>query len=152
MTAEQGRRFWDELHLFAWTYPEVAAGAEQEMALAWLAEFARRLREAAGRTCPCADEWDFMVAAVPPPLQGWQEFFMWTVAAHDRVNVRLGKRMLNPAWSTRHLLFRPRKYLSAGTERPMRRSEAPLSHPVPTRLKPTTTRRPLPCVCEAGRP
>jgi hypothetical protein len=109
MTPERGRQLWDALHLYAWSYPEVATAEDQQAARGWLAEFAQALRPAG---CSCATEWEAMVRLVPVPLGGRAEFYWWTVAAHDRVNARLGKHLVAPAWSREHPLLKPRR---AGT-------------------------------------
>lgn len=93
MKPATGRAFWAELHGFAEAHAEVAAPEDVTRAQAWLGDFAVRLRAVAGATCPCADEWDAMVATVPPALGGREAFLKWTWAAHDRVNKKLGRAL-----------------------------------------------------------
>lgn len=82
---------WDSLHRFAATYPESPADGDAESAAAWLRDFARRFPE----DCPCLAEWEKALAICPPPLRtSRRDFFRWTLALHDRVNVILGK----PIW------------------------------------------------------
>lgn len=67
-----GRKLWTELH----TRPDADA--------AYIADFTRRI--------PCGDcrgRWLAILAALPPRFG--DEWFAWTVEAHNRVNAELGR-------------------------------------------------------------
>jgi hypothetical protein len=104
MKPERGRQLWGALHTYAYLYPAVATAEDARAARAWLAEFSRALRPGG---CSCHQEWEDLVAAVPPPLGGAGEFYWWTVAAHDFVNWRLGKPLHAPEWSLQHPFLSP---------------------------------------------
>ena len=89
------RKMWGDLHSFAARYVYQNPTAEQVIdAERWLLRWVERLP--AG--CPCRPEWEDTVACCPPPLtEGRMEFFWWTVAAHDRVNMLMRK----PLWAKR---------------------------------------------------
>lgn len=100
--ADLGRQLWSELHAFAWEYPREATAEDQRRAREWLAEWARRVPNFG---CGCRRKWLAMVAICPPPLDGAETLYWWTVAAHDRVNRELGKPLAAPEWSLQHALL-----------------------------------------------
>lgn len=110
MKPEQGRAFWNELHAFTHAYPEAPEPDDIIEAQDFLDDFAARLRKAAKKTCRCADEWDDMVAWVPPPLHDKEAFVLWAVAAHDRVNKLLMKPLFYKR-SALHPFLLPRRRL-----------------------------------------
>lgn len=82
--ARVGPKMWAELHARPAAYTGDAA-IERE----WLESFAERI--ACGE---CKTHWRAMTAATPPDLASAGAYYQWTVAAHNTVNVRLGK----PVW------------------------------------------------------
>jgi hypothetical protein len=76
-----GYPLWSELHRRALTH--------QGEDSVWLAAFARRL--------PCGDclnHWFLMSRRTPPD---WTKYFSWTVARHNEVNARIGKKPISDA-------------------------------------------------------
>lgn len=106
MNPHTGRQLWTDLHEYAWCYPEQPTGQQMAEASVWLAEFARRVRDASAGTCWCADKWRKIVERCPPPLTSRADLYWWTVAAHDSVNRRLGRPLAAPGWSLQHTLLR----------------------------------------------
>jgi len=87
---QQRREMWFSLHIWAAKFPQkpspeqVVAG--EEWLLAWF--------EQMPTTCPCRPKWLNVVRICPPPLsEGVMAVVWWAVAAHDRINVILGKTM-----------------------------------------------------------
>jgi hypothetical protein len=75
-----GPELWRDLHLRAM---QTNPGQND---VAWLATFRKRL------PCSgCRQHWDAMVKDAPPD---WNAYFAWTVARHNEVNARLGKRQI----------------------------------------------------------
>ncbi len=74
---------WDELHPRALAHP---GGSD----LFWLLEFTSRI---AG-TCDCRSHWIDLIRRMPPDFNN---YFAWSVAAHNDVNRRLGKPELHLA-------------------------------------------------------
>ena len=93
---------WVELHTFAWEYPREPGAQDQQAAREWLATWAQRVPSFG---CPCRRAWDLMTQTCPPPLSGRDEFYWWTVAAHDCVNRKLGRPLAAPEWSLQHPLL-----------------------------------------------
>jgi hypothetical protein len=74
---------WGELH----ARPRLMASHAEEVA--WHKAFAARL------PCgTCRDEWRRLLLACPPDWSSPPAYFRWTVAAHNAVNERLGKRVM----------------------------------------------------------
>lgn len=73
-----GAALWAELHTRALAY-----GGNDDSA--WLATFAHRLP-----CSTCRPHWLEMVQRTPPDFS--EGYFAWTVARHNEVNARLGKR------------------------------------------------------------
>src|SRR5262245_655656 len=99
---ERGRLLWQELHEYAWLYPGEATAEVQREAGEWLAWWAARVPSFG---CSCRREWERILRICVPPLDQGDGFYWWTVAAHDRVNRRLGKVLAAPAWSLQHPLL-----------------------------------------------
>lgn len=101
--AEVGRALWAMLHGYAWLYPGEASAEDARRAREWLAAWAQLVPSWG---CGCRQEWEAALRVCPPPLeQGRAAFWWWTVAVHDRVNVRLGKAMAHPGVSAGHVLL-----------------------------------------------
>jgi hypothetical protein len=87
----RGPRMWAELH--AWGRREDLLPTTPENRTAWLNLFTGRIP--CGK---CKRHWAELLQKMPPPLlllRG-ESLYAWTVAAHNDVNIRLGK----PAWVT----------------------------------------------------
>lgn len=83
-SSESGARLWADLHRRALAYSGDAT-AER----AWIHGFAAQV--------PCGEcrgHWFALIAERPPDLADAATYFAWTVAVHNRVNVRLGKPMV----------------------------------------------------------
>lgn len=85
-TGYQGQAKWRELHVWALTDDT----SKYERA-AWMANFTASL--------PCGEcrrEWRQLVKRFPWPQEGGnKELFEWSVEAHNKVNVRLGKKTIS---------------------------------------------------------
>ena len=46
--------------------------------------------------CPCRKEWADILEIEIPPVDSPDDFFWWTVAAHDRINVLLDREIWHP--------------------------------------------------------
>jgi mitochondrial FAD-linked sulfhydryl oxidase len=101
--AEEGRARWLELHTYAFNYPDNPTATDQQQARRWLDYFARRIPSFG---CSCQDHWQLMVMTCPPDLSSRSAFYWWTVAAHDSVNLKLGKPLHAPEWSLAHPLLK----------------------------------------------
>jgi hypothetical protein len=78
----RGREMWCQLHQRALSY-----AVDHAAETAWLEAFAARIG------CgTCREHWRELVATTPPDLATAEGYFAWTVAAHNAVSRRLGKR------------------------------------------------------------
>lgn len=102
MNPKTGQALWIALHAHAWNLPAHPSAGLQRAAREWLATWARGLPQGG---CPCSSAWRIMVDHCPPPLASRDDYYWWTVAAHDRVNHKLGKPLMAAAWSTAHPVF-----------------------------------------------
>lgn len=79
---------WRELHAYKIPKDEDNPDFLNECAVReWLSNWANRV--------PCGEcrvFWRSWLSGNPPPLSSQEEFFAWTVAAHNAVNVKLGRR------------------------------------------------------------
>lgn len=88
------RKMWISLHTYAARYSETPDGDQVRSAGEWLEKWASQMPN----TCPCKQEWlDILKIEKPPLKEGRGSFFWWTVAAHDRVNILLGRTL----WTSR---------------------------------------------------
>jgi hypothetical protein len=100
---QSGPLLWSLLHRFALAYPEQATEAEQAHAAAFLESWKQLIPRV---RCKCRDEWEMILSEFPPDLKTRQGFAWWTFAAHDRVNLLLGKPLFFPDWSSTHPMLR----------------------------------------------
>jgi len=80
------RALWTALHQSSTGYPLAPTPEEQQAAQAFVSSL--------GILTGCADcknHYDALLQALPPRLGSRQEFFEWSVDAHNQVNARLGK-------------------------------------------------------------
>lgn len=98
-----GPQLWEAIHRHAWQHPREATAEQQRQAREWLAGWAGRIPRYG---CDCRSEWRQILRLCPPPLHNGPAYYWWTVAAHDRINRRLGKPLAAPDWSRHHPLLR----------------------------------------------
>jgi len=99
-----GRALWELLHAFVRQYPLQPTRADVAGAEYFFRAFANAVKTTAG-ACRCAQEWQAMIAAVPPPFHSGEDLFVWTLAAHDRINAKLGKPLFCPGLTRGHALL-----------------------------------------------
>jgi hypothetical protein len=109
MNPHTGRLLWNELHAYAWHYPEYPTAEDQRLAREWLADYTRRVGEASAGKCPCRRHWEKLLRRCAPSLDSRAAFYWWTVAAHDAINRRLSKPLHAPQWSPTHPLLARRR-------------------------------------------
>jgi Erv1 / Alr family len=80
----EGRRLWIELHAKALAHREIPDPNISE----WFAHWLQRVPNFGG--CACRDNFRQILQKCPVRL-GQQEFYDWSVEAHNLVNVELGK-------------------------------------------------------------
>ena len=84
------RQMWHDLHYYAQWYAEDPTPDDIAEAERWMAEFMKRFP----KSCACKRGWSSILKKCPPPLaEGRSAFFWWTIAAHDCVNRKLGKKI-----------------------------------------------------------
>jgi len=84
------QQLWVDLHIYAARFSLSPSTEDVDDAESWLQQWYVKFPP----DCPCIAEWTRILEVCPPPIaSGALEFFWWTVAAHDRVNVYLGKRV-----------------------------------------------------------
>lgn len=76
----RGSATWTELH----TYQPKGIPFDDQ----FIEDFSRRVTESG---CSCQSHWRVWLRVHPVR---WDDFFVWTVEAHNAVNARLGKRQL----------------------------------------------------------
>jgi hypothetical protein len=74
---------WGELHRFAAAY-----NGDEKAAKTWLAIFTLSVGDFG---CPCKQHWQKFLKTFPPVFTSRRALFLWTWAAHNAVNERLGK-------------------------------------------------------------
>lgn len=104
MNADVGNVLWTLLHGYAAAYPGEPTYERQQEAAYWLGVFGAMVAEKSHR-CPCKQEWENMLRIYPPPLHSGEHFHLWTLAAHDRVNRKLGKPLLHAKLTAIHVLL-----------------------------------------------
>lgn len=80
---ERGRRAWKLLHeyrLAVWSAKE----AEAWFRKTWMRQIPRY-------GCNCSSEFKKILDLLPPRFETYDDFFLWTVDAHNAVNERLGR-------------------------------------------------------------
>jgi len=88
------RTKWYRLHLYAVKFPDAPHMRDVHAANRWLEKWAEDLPQ----DPPCARSWEDILRICPPPLKaGGRDFFWWTIAAHDRINVARG----HAVWAAR---------------------------------------------------
>jgi hypothetical protein len=82
-----GPDMWLSLHLFA-----ISWDGDIQEANAYLNEFEKKI------PCGfCREHWKVLCSQIPPKLASRDSFFEWTVARHNDVNLRLGKKAMSVA-------------------------------------------------------
>ncbi len=102
VVTQVGRALWVELHAYTAAYPDSPTQADQQYAAEWLRHWINRIPRFS--KCACRTSFDKWYAIYPAPLSSGQEFRLWAVTTHDRVNQKLGKPLFNPA-SKDHPIF-----------------------------------------------
>lgn len=98
-----GPALWRALHDYALSYPRAPSPEDMRLARAWLDWFKGEVARLTG--CACHSDWHVMLKVCPPAIHTRQSFYLWTVAAHDRINRRLNKPLHSPEWSSAHPLL-----------------------------------------------
>jgi hypothetical protein len=104
MNTSVGNALWTMLHAYAMAYPMEADEERQYDARFWLSVFGKLVEEKSSG-CPCRQEWENMLRIMPPPLHSGEEFHLWTLAAHDRVNRKLNKPLHHKQLTLKHPLL-----------------------------------------------
>lgn len=104
MNADVGTVLWTLLHGYAAVYPDAPDYQRQQEAVFWLEVFQQMVAEKSNK-CPCRQEWSNILRLCPPPLHNGEEFHLWTLAAHDRVNRKLGKPLFHVKLTSNHVLL-----------------------------------------------
>lgn len=92
-----GRALWAELHAYALAYPENPDDHQKAAAQAWFAGWVARIPSA---KCDCAYRWAKL--GLTPDFSDRRSFYLWSVAAHDRVREHLGQTIMGGEF--RHLV------------------------------------------------
>lgn len=87
-----GRKHWKELHEYAMAYPDDPTLGDQAAAQNFLESWRSRIPQYG---CSCKKHFASIEASRPVDLSSKDAFYGWTVAAHNDVNIRLGK----PLWA-----------------------------------------------------
>lgn len=89
--AKWGRRVWDALHILALTYPPAPDESMKQSAVLFVEAMVALL------PCPqCRAHAEMFMAQTPLQTGDGNSFFNWTVAFHNNVNRRQGKRIMLP--------------------------------------------------------
>jgi hypothetical protein len=90
-----GRRLWTEMHLWSATY-----SGDRPAALAWLAEFGRRVPSAG---CDCRRSWASVLKELPvePYLTDAASLSRWGWMVHEEINRKLGRPTVSFAEAVR---------------------------------------------------
>ena len=105
MIAQVGQTLWTLLHATANAYPDEPSERDKESARYWLDVFSALVKENSRGCKRCLTEWEKMLQIMPIPLDSRADFYLWTIAAHDRVNRKLGKPILHPEFTLQHPLL-----------------------------------------------
>ena len=87
-----GRKLWKDLHAKAASLPGQLAEDQVEKLESWLSAWEEGIPSWGG--CACKRHWLEVKARIPADFSSGGAFLQWTVAAHNAVNLRLGK----PQW------------------------------------------------------
>jgi hypothetical protein len=90
-----GRQLWTDLHLWSATY-----ASDRSAALAWLAEFGRRVPSAG---CDCRRSWAAVLKELPvePYLTDAASLSRWGWMVHEEINRKLGRPTVSFAEAVR---------------------------------------------------
>src|SRR5579883_1090495 len=78
---------WKELHLHALNYQT----AQEKSETTYLIQFASRIPKYTPG-CACREHWLNWVKQNPPQFRNKEEYFAWTVRAHNNINKLLGEK------------------------------------------------------------
>lgn len=90
MVHEHNNAFWVAQHYRAATYPYEPSEAQKAAAAAYVSADAEL-----HHCSTCRADWAVLLEQMPPDVRDKDRFFAWTVAAHNRVNAKLGKRIMS---------------------------------------------------------
>lgn len=105
MIPEVGYSLWIMLHAYAVVYPCLPNKRDKMAAERWLEIFGALVKMNSSGCKHCATEWDKILRIMAPDLSSRDAFYLWTLAAHDRVNRRLGKPLAYPNMTLQHPLL-----------------------------------------------
>lgn len=106
MEKDTGNVLWTLLHAYAAQYPHVPDEAAQEGAWFYFSVFTSLVVEKSKHGCKRCDlEWQTILKICPPDLSSRDALYAWTIAAHDRINRKLGKQLYRPQLSLQHVLL-----------------------------------------------
>lgn len=103
MKAEIGNSLWTLLHEFAAAYPTAPTKEDTLKARVFFDTFEILIRTFAD-SCTCYSEWQKIVSYVRPPINDGDALRTWAFAAHDWVNLTLGRPVFNPSSEGHELL------------------------------------------------
>lgn len=106
MKEEVGRALWKVIHGYAVSYPDTPTDETTETARHFFEVVISETVRENSRRCSCSTEWEQMLYDVPPPYHNREALYWWTVAAHDRVRRKQGKKLHHPEISLQHPLLR----------------------------------------------
>lgn len=88
-----GRCFWEGIHWIAAVYPDEPTEEHKYWSHMYLHSYARLI------PCPdCRQHWlNLLTSGLPPRNNSREDFFLWSVEAHNMVNQRLGKPIMSEA-------------------------------------------------------
>lgn len=90
-----GRLLWGQLHAYASQYPQNPTESDVSNARYWLHEWTQKVPQFG---CNCRSDWARLLANFPIDLSSGENFYKWSVQAHDRINAKLMKPIWNPEW------------------------------------------------------
>lgn len=93
------------LHSFAGVYSNAPTEDHKADAQWWMNVFTSLVRFNSRGCKRCLSEWEKIHLIMPPQLDSRAEFYLWTLAAHDRVNRKLGKPLMHPNLTLQHPLL-----------------------------------------------
>jgi Erv1 / Alr family len=105
MIPEVGNALWIMLHAYALFYPCLPNARDRMAAERWLDVFGALVNQNSRGCKRCATEWDKILQIMRPDLSSRDAFYLWTLAAHDRVNRRLGRALMHPKLTLQHPLL-----------------------------------------------
>ena len=84
--ANAGREHWRRLHAFPFS-----GDWDCSARCKWWADWQASIPNIG---CSCRKHWSELIATCPPDFSSPEAFFLWSVGAHNIVNVRLGKPIM----------------------------------------------------------